>query len=400
MLQRVIACVGYNLKGWLEQLSVNSRRSYKRILLGFFQYVGVSPEEAVAWQRVHSGDYRFVDLTYKWLKQSKLAAGTKRFRTGMIRGYFLFYRVPLPTDKHRFSGDKPRVVGCLTVEELRKILHSCDVKRRAAFLLMFQSGSGVGELIYINHAHARLVFNAVRKEQRIIRLEMPGRKQAKNIRPYYTFIGGDAVDALAAFFHSRGWRRDAVLFRSDSGRVLSKSAVQNYFKSHAFMTGVNTRVTPSCPGCGSETVRRHKRHGKVFYTCISCGVARHVSEMGFGASQRSGVRYGAHPHELRDLFRTEWHRSGADPSVGEHLLGHKIDGLGYDKIMRDHAYARAEYCKALPFLNILSEDPRVVPRGEVDGRLGVLENRLREMDLKYAKLSEIASRVFEKDQAR
>ena len=77
-------------------------------------------------------------------------------------------------------------------------------------------------------------------------------------------------------------------------------------------------------------------------------------------------------HEIRDLFRTEFHRaqtySGADADCAEFFLEHIIDPLKYDKIMRDKKYAMEQYRKALPWLNILSEDPRKIDRTDYEAQ--------------------------------
>lgn len=39
------------------------------------------------------------------------------------------------------------------------------------------------------------------------------------------------------------------------------------------------------------------------------------------------VRYGKNPHELRDLFRTRWEKSGSNPVGAEFCMGHTVDPL-------------------------------------------------------------------------
>jgi hypothetical protein len=49
---------------------------------------------------------------------------------------------------------------------------------------------------------------------------------------------------------------------------------------------------------------------------------------------------------MRDLLRMLWHRSGADSTIAEFMLGHTIDPLGYNKIYRDIDYVLSQYKKA------------------------------------------------------
>lgn len=55
---------------------------------------------------------------------------------------------------------------------------------------------------------------------------------------------------------------------------------------------------------------------------------------------------------------------------------HDVDPLKYDKIMRDMAGTKAEYRKAMPFLNIFSEDPTKIERAEVDDRFDALQREV------------------------
>lgn len=361
------------VRKWLGGLAVDTARNRLPVLKSFFEFAGVGSSEAVEFQRDNPSSYRFVDLAYKWVESRNLAASSMRTRVGGIRGFFLANRAPLPSDKHRFHSDREKVVGELSVEDFRKILLSCNRTYRAAFLVQFQSGSGVGELCYINLNHAGFVWDEVRKGSRMIRLRMPGRKQNRNIKPYYTFIGSDAIDALKVLFHSRGWKQDTVLFRNEYGEPLSKNSLACYFRSHAVRAGVIKQHTLACLDCAGETVKQLiKKEGlkRTYYVCTVCQSIHLASDYPIGPCERGGVRYKAKPHELRDVFRTQCHYAqtyaGFDGSACEFFMGHSIDSLEYDKIMRDSSYAKSEYRKALPWLNILSEDPSKIDRTSVD----------------------------------
>ena len=238
----------------------------------------------------------------------------------------------------------------------------------------------VGEFFYINTHHARKIFDAVRKHEDLIRLPMPGRKHQKNKKPYYTFIGGDAIDCLRTYFRSQGWIRDSVLFRNAHGHPMKRHNLQNYLKRKAFETGLIKRKTPNCLKCGRETVRKvfspydsGVRQTQICYVCVNCQKKNFTKEYDRDSSDFGGIRYRIRWHELRDLFKTEMHRAsvyaGVDRGVADFFMGHEIDPLKYDKIMRDRKFAEEQYRKALPFLNILSEDPRKVDRVDVETQL-------------------------------
>jgi len=384
------------LKRYLDSLSLRSHANRRSVLGRFFLFCGVSASEAVAFQRDDPSSYRFVDLAYEWLDRPGVTVSTKRSQMGTVRGLFIVNRCPLPEDRHRFMSDVVPVVGELSVDEFRKIVVASNVTYRAAFLVAFQGGCGAGELCYINVNHAELVFDEVRKDRQIIRLSLPGRKQRRNVSPYYTFVGSDAVEALRQLFHSRGWKRDSVLFRNERGEPISRACYQAYFRSMALKLGLICRKTPSCLTCGGETVRKRSRasgRDLVSYVCVSCQRERVASDYGRGQKDFGSIRYRMKTHEIRDLFRTEFHRAqtyaGADSDCAEFFLGHTVDPLQYDKIMRDRKYALEQYRKALPWLNILSEDPRVIDRCEVEDQLEsqrvqseVMSKRLVELEKK------------------
>lgn len=364
------------LKRYLDSLSPRSRVNRRSVLDRFFGFVGESASMAIEFQRDNPSSYRYVDLAYNWLSRSGITVSTKRTQMGSIRGLFIVNRCPLPADRHRFRSEVVPVVGDLTVDELRQIIIASNVTYRAAFLVAFQGGCGVGELCYINAHHADYVFDEVRNGRQIIRLSLPGRKQQRNIYSYYSYVGSDAVEALRQLFYSRGWKRDNVLFRNERGEPVSGACYQTYFRSMALKLGLIKRKNPSCLDCGGETVRKRSRitgRDLVYYICVSCQSERPASDYGRDHKDFGSIRYRMKTHEIRDLFRTEFHRAqtyaGADANCANFFMGHSIDPLKYDKIMRDKKYALEQYRKALPWLNILSEDPRKIDRSEVSEEL-------------------------------
>ena len=72
----------------------------------------------------------------------------------------------------------------------------------------------------------------------------------------------------------------------------------------------------------------------------------------------------------------------------EFFLGHDIDANHYNKIMQLHPeYAEEQYIKAMPFLNIVSEDPRKV----------ALE-KVRELEEKTSQIPSLEAKYLEQQQ--
>jgi len=189
-----------------------------------------------------------------------------------------------------------------------------------------------------------------------------------------------------------------VLFRTERDDPVSAGSLQSYFRRHAMKLGFINPKTPKCVECGGETVkmRRQKRINAdkksdlTYYVCLGCGLDRLANEYGVNQAEYTSIRYRMRTHEIRDLFRTEWHRGqtffGVDPDVGEFMMGHTIDELAYDKIMRDKSYTLDQYRKAMPMLNILSEDPRKISRSEVNTQLEASEAKVELLGREVAEL--------------
>jgi len=385
---------------WISRMGVNTVANRIPVLKGFFKQIDMTPSEAVAWQRAHPSDYKLLDLAFKYFDSDvHLGIASKRGRFYGIRGFFRKNRASMPyDDTPRFHSEKPMVNGHISIEELRKLLLSCNPMYRTVFLMMFQGGMGSSELLYVNVTHAEYIRRMVGKGDQVIKLDLPGRKLNKNMRGYYTFIGSDTVDSLRTYWQSQGWKPDKVLFRAETGQPLSRSTIHAYFREHMIRSGLVQRLTPSCLDCQGDTVKHRKvTEGKIHltYICRKCGGERPCSDYSqvFNHHVRGGMRYGKNPHELRDLFLTEWHRSGADLAAGNFMMGHTIDPLGYDKIMHDDAYGREQFRNAMPFLNILSENPRVVPRSEVESELGELQREVKKMKQDYERVVRLLAKA-------
>lgn len=376
---------------WLSGLAESTQKRWFPLLTDFLDSCGLSAREAVEFQRGNPYDYRFVDCAYKWIESvGELSVGSKKLRLSVVRSFFLANRVALPYDRHRFHSNRaPVVCGFESVEDLRKLLLSCNVTYRAAFMTAFQSGSGIGELLYISRIHNQFIRDEVRKGSRIIRVDMPGRKHSFARLPYYTFIGSDAVACLKVMFESQGYREKSALFVNQYDKPLSVGSLQWYFTFHAVKTNLIKPVTMSCSKCGDATrrVRSHKVRAdrRVAYICKSCG---HTELSQFSPKEKGGIRYRVKMHELRDLFKTECHRSlqsgnNFDLSCSEFWMGHSVDRLGYDKLMNDWKYGLNEYRKVHKFLNILSENPRVIDVCELDGlrrEMAVMKRKVETFD--------------------
>ena len=322
---------------WLSRIGVSSRVYYRRIFQAFLGWAGETPDELLEEQREHR-DFRVLDRVQEYILSLEAREGYKVIIYSVIKSFFMHNRLPLPTDPgFKIRGDRPKVVGSLALGEVSRVLDSCNEVYRAVFLCMFQGGMGSNELVHWSDTGWEALREQLRSDERFIRVDLPGRKKAKNIRPFYTFIGRDAMEALRIWLKVRG-NGDGSIFLNQFDKPINWKCIHTYWSSHLLRLGIIERP---------ENPPNH-------------------------------IRYGKNPHELRDLFRTRWQKSGRAPEVAEFFMGHNIDPLGYNKAMSDRNYTRNEYRQASKWLNIISEDPEHIHIDEVEDMRSELKDEIIE----------------------
>ena len=256
-----------------------------------------------------------------------------------ILSFFAHNRVELPKDKTlNLHGDKPKVKGVLTPEHVKQIVNASNLLYQAVFLVMLGSGMGQAELVSWSDEGYEGLKAQLDSHAEIVKVELHGRKGDKNDYNYTTFIGGDALKALSRYVKARGSEKGAI-FVNTHGEALTKVALYRYWTRKLIRIGIKV-------------------------------------EKGWT---------GTNTHELRDVYRTLWRRSGVDVAYGEYFMGHReaFDKYGYDKTGGDEDELRAQYSVALPFLNILSETKPFKLVREVDVEKEVqkqVEIRLKEAE--------------------
>lgn len=302
------------------------------------KFKDMTPDEMIDYQKNCDNGTRYdiLDVVQRYVLSLRgKAANTKRNYYRMVRSFFAHNRAELPNDKtFIIKSDIPKVKGNLTIENVRDLANRSKHAYKAVFLSMFQGGMGLEEFEYWNlHGYPNLV-KQINEGKNIIRINQPGRKSAKNDRPYYTLIGGDAFEAIKDYLPHRP--EGTAIFYNQMGGQLLKGSVWHYWR-------------------------------------------RSIEAMGLikKGSKGTANRYGLNPHEIRDLFRSQWEKSSAKGSVAEYMMGHQVDPLEYNKAFRDEGFTRREYKKALPLLQIMSSGR---PFGQVD------EEEIEDLQEKYTLL--------------
>jgi len=373
------------IERWLENLAESTKTRYKMVVFRYFSWLkdkgyNCNPEELISLQKQAIGEdrYKQLDKIQDWVRSlpNTIRVSTKQMMYSCVRSFYAYRRAELPRDKaFKIRSTTAPVEGVLNIEGLKKIILSSNLLYQAVFTTMFQSGMGWQQFQHFNEVDGwqQIQKHIFKEDHKPILIRLPARKHGGrfNHQPFYTFIGHDAQDLIRRYIKTqRGKIGDEPIFLNEKGKPLQRSDARKFFTRHAKACGLISEVTPLCPECAQKTRRtRQKVNGKhkIFYEC-ECGVSIGCDDpklQEFRESFRT-VRHGMNLHELRDVFRSTWEISHANSSLAEFCLGHEIDRNEYNKFYRNKEFTTAEYKKAEPYLNLLSEEPGKIKRVDME----------------------------------
>jgi integrase len=321
------------IDNWLSRVSTKTARLYGYQFKGFMKWVkenggafrDYSPDDLLRHQQEadNGSKYDVLDLIQRYMLSQK----DKRYRTlkgryAAIRSFFQHNRAELPRDpSFRLKGDKPPIQKLLTVENVRDMCLAMNPTYRAIVLSMLQGGMGVSEFEAWNLTGLESLRAQLRKDPEFIRIDLPGRKKFRNILPFYTLIGSDAIEAIRAYFKIRPEGSEAI-FVTQYGTPVKATSVSWMWLKKAKRIGI---VQPENEG--------HQ------------------------------TRYGKHAHLIRMVFKSQWVKSGRSPTISKFFMGHQVDPLDYNRAFTDERWVKREYRSALPLLQIMSSGR---PYGQVE----------------------------------
>lgn len=221
------------------------------------------------------------------------------------------------------------------------------------YLVKWQALLDTESLIYVNKNLGGYIAAEIQKGTCPIKLQLTGRKGTKNIKPYYTFIGRDAIDALKKYFEQE----------REGG--YPKAGEPIWYSNKHFANGKPRPYEYWSLGKNQLTL------------CRKLGIV--TKKLGDRSS-----RHGKGPHEMRDTARSFLHvkgkPDGLDAQAIEYFMGHgsQLDQLGYDRFYENEEYMLNQYKIMEKHLNVLSTPPSLengkikALREEFDGKLEVI----------------------------
>ena len=308
---RIVFCTVMTLDSldrWLANVAASTALKYRAVFTAFVNALSVSPD--VLLDEVKGDGYWVLDLVQDYVRAKQGTRDYKSYIYDVLQSFFIANRCALPRDRFRIRGDKIPVVPRLTVDDVRAVALMAGLRDRSMIMCGWCGFMGCGELGYLNLNGFEQIKRQLSND--VIRVDFPqGRKG--NTLPFYTFIAGDALQCLRAYVEKERGIGDGYVWATKYGTPVMRPT---YFSAWRTLT-VRLKLRPPRGPIGS--------------------------------------RYGMNIHEMRDLARSIWHKSGADKDVAEFLMGHTVDRNKYDKIYTlDPEWVKGEYMKALPYLNILS----------------------------------------------
>lgn len=351
------------MQKWLDNFKPNTQERYVISAYKYFKWVeteapeefkGSTPEELLDLQDacVRSRErFKQVDLFKTWLRTIEGTYKTKQLIKYIIYSFYACNRVPLPKDRNRVQPTRESVQSSMSISELRDIILSSNKCYQAVLTIMWQSAMGQEEFVYFNTHSWKQLKEQLDEEKKVIRIDLPGRKH-NNMMPggnYFTFIGKDAITKLKAYLEVRG-------------KLVPRSKI-------------DPTKTP-LPSL-EEAIFINEKWKPLRKQDISTYIKRHATVLGFIKKEygKDHVRYRIHAHEIRDTYRTEWNLTPAKPIIAEFCMGHQIDPNNYNKLFHRPEYVEEQWKLALPYLNILSENPRAIKMKDINA---IVEERVKE----------------------
>jgi len=349
-----------SVRNWLSRISPSTAKVYSFIFRKWLvwmeenggRFSEMNPDELLAYQKAadNGSMYDILDFVQMYvLSMDRERRYNYKLKPLIVtRSFFTHNRATFPKD----TG----FIITLGVNELHQ----------AVFLSMLQGGMGINEVLEWNKTGLQKLrsdlaeVSLMPRHRRVISVKLPGRKKMRNRRPYYTYVGPDAIEALAKMLKNRKAKDSEYIFVNNIGNPISDHGIRAYWNRHLRRLGLID----------------HPLNGD------------------------TGNRYGKNPHEIRDVFRTQWEKSPAKAIIAEFMMGHTIDALGYNKACKDMDWTLEHYELALPLLQIMSSGR---PFGQVDKKdsdvqkryIDELESRLAELEAnKSTEVEELRQNMY------
>ncbi|MBA7713621.1 hypothetical protein ES703_122627 [subsurface metagenome] len=254
-----------------------------------------------------------------------------------VKCYFEAEHAKLPISsniKRCVAQTVPPVDQRLILEDIKQVVNGSNEMYRAIFLCTLAGGMGSKEILKWSTQGIETLEEALENSVRIdgeelVKIKFTERKGST--RPYWTLIGGDALQALKVYLNFRERKRE--VYEKRTGKT---------YPSTVFVTIMNTPM--------QDINEIQNKMIRMYFN-------RQLHRLGIIEKGERGKSI----HQTRDRFRSQWGKVHGKNSVGgdagEFLMGHIIDPNRYNEFYKDpqgENIVFKAYVKVLPMLNIMS----------------------------------------------
>lgn len=308
------------VKAWLDTRSESTARVYSVAIRKYLEYTRMTGEELVAEidaefekKLTERGEIeRKVRAFYRWIVEEKeLSENTGSTSVGAVMGFYRHYnyRVNVKIQSELKPTNKNRKVN-LTTSDVRMLAnHAKNTRDRAIILCMAQSGMDVSTICSLK---VRDVWRGLEAGEVPLRLHLIRGKEAVE---FDTFLAKDAIEAVTAYLRERETNgelgQDEPLFIKEGKakhlkQPMQPNLIQKFFR----------QIAPETPLTSKQYIEEN---------------------------HWNPIR----AHALRRFFSDRLGIAGANTTIIDYMLGHK---LAYGGAYFGEAYNY--YKDALPSLAI------------------------------------------------
>jgi hypothetical protein len=370
-----------SVRKWKEGLNPNTYTAYVYLFEDFMKWLAAnsteigsySPDELVRHQKQsrkseeEDAEYLLYECVQRWVRTKKGRKGYLENHVKAVRSFMEHNRATLPRDRSfRIKGDYAPVPCELTMEQLRLVIDRSNPTFRAIFLMMFQSTMDQESFITWSDEGWEDLKRQLDAGEDVIAVTIPGRKNSRFATSFFTFFGGDALEALKLYLNEVRGYGPGPIFLNQFKAPMAKKPIQEYWLRQLHDLG----LLKPLPG------------------------------------SRKVPRYGRGLHNLRDLARTNWtQRARGDQEQIEFMMGHKVDANGYFQGAQVRDKMRSHFKAKIPYMNLLtsskpyglvSEDRVVELEAEVQRLQSQKDGRMETLDTQVKELTGIVRMLLEK----
>ncbi len=286
-------------KVYRKSKSEKSKEIYRNAVLLFCRWYGKEPQQLI--QDINEGKvdvYKVLDDYVTYLSNSNKAPNTISLKLAAVKKFLRHYGIEFNNEKLKEIVDMPRIHTITqdripTVEEMKAILYSTNVRGKAMISMLTSSGMRIGELLSLR------VKDVDFTKPVMIRLRA---EVTKDRLPRICFISDEASKFLKQYLNERISNQDLYIFQGRDQAVRPDGSIyrdSDFENNHISYSDANAIFEIALKNAGINEKDDHGRNKihlhvlrKFFFTQMVPILGREITEalMGHKAFYDSAYR--------------------------------------------------------------------------------------------------------------